>query len=595
METGQPARARERSESTQRARKRWIIADPAPSVFLAEQNNIPPTIASLLYARGVRTKEEIAAFLDPKYDEHIHDPFLFRDMAKAVDRLFAARDRGERVLIHGDYDADGIDGAAILAETLEAIGCDAVVFIPHRENDGFGFNPPGLAYAQEHGCVVIVTCDCGSANAETVALANDAGVDVIITDHHLIPTGEDGEPQIPPALAMIHPKAPGETYPFFELTGGGVAFKLCQAIARRDAESAVPRLAQGFEKWLLDCVAISTVADFGPLIGENRVLVHYGLIVLAKTRRLGLQALYRTARIDPERITPGTIGFQIAPRINAAGRIDHASVALRLLLTRDQEEATALAEQLDSTNTERQRLVEEAMVEAIQQVGDVGERYSLVVVGDGWAPGIVGLVASRLKDRFQRPTIALTKFDGQVLGSGRSIVGLHIVEALEASAEYLARFGGHPQACGLTVKDEQAVEGFCTQFEAFARSVLVPDDLLATVAIAAELGGTDINWALVGNLERLEPFGIGHPTPLFVVRGVTVTDVRMMGKEQQHCRIAARHGSTSLSFVCFRYRMICPDVRVGACMDVAFELGVNEWNGRRELQLKVVDALAVDV
>ncbi|MDO8621797.1 MAG: single-stranded-DNA-specific exonuclease RecJ [bacterium] len=615
--------------------KQWTVVPPAPPEFLTRFPELPNLVSHLLYHRGVRTQEEIDAFLNPDYETDLHDPFLFRDMRRAVDRCIAARDHGERVLVHGDYDADGVSGATVLLDTLEGIGCAVDAYIPHRERDGYGFNPPAVAYAQSIGARLIITCDCGGANAKTVAGAAEVGIDVIVTDHHLIPVdGATGQPVIPPAYAILHPKIAGETYPYAELTGGGVAFKLCQAIVQHDAASASPRLPAGFEKWLLDCTAISTVADYGPLVGENRTLVTYGLVVLGKTRRAGLRAMYEVAGIRPDRITPATIGFQIAPRINAAGRLDHANEALALLRCRDPQEARALAEKLNATNTERQRLVEEATEDAMARAEMMGDRRFLVIVGDDWIPGIVGLVATRLRDRFHRPAIALTRRNGQLLGSGRSIPELNIVEALRANAELLTAFGGHPQACGLTVKSEAELPMLTERLEAYARERLTPDQLTPTLTIDRELTFGDVTWDLVELLTKLGPFGIGNPTPKYLTRGVVVDEVRTMGNSGKHVRLLVRQQPQSASrklqdptpsrspsrwegekrssfptalgeggrggvgisldaqkkkMVCFRYEDICPEIRIGDVVDVVYEVDVNEWNGNREIQMKVID------
>jgi len=575
--------------------RRWTVAPAAPDEFRQQFPELPELITHLLSHRGVQTQAAVDAFLNPDYGTDLHDPFLFRDMRRAVDRCMAARDRGERVLVHGDYDADGVSGATVLLDTLEGIGCTVDVFIPHRERDGYGFGLPAIAYARDIGARLIITCDCGIANAATVLAAEAAGMQVIVTDHHVFPTDPtSGAPILPPAYAILHPKVPGETYPYPDLTGGGVAFKLCAAIVRADAASASPRLPAGFEKWLLDAAAISTVADYGPLVGENRTIVTYGLIVLGKTRRAGLRALYEVAGIRPERITPATIGFQIAPRINAAGRIDHASEALRLLRTTDVSEARALAEKLNATNVERQRLVEEATEEAMAQVGDVGDRRVLVVIGDRWLPGIVGLVATRLRDAHHRPAIALTRANGTITGSGRSIPELHIVEALRSVSDLLTAFGGHPAAAGLTVKGEAELPVFIERLEQYARERLTPDHLVPTLAIDAALAFDRVDWDLVEWFRRLGPFGVGNPTPRFLAQDLKVVNVRTMGNGGKHCRIAVRSQISNLKprivqLVCFRYADICPAIRVGDVVDVVYEVDVNEWNGNREIQLKVVD------
>ncbi|MDO8425127.1 MAG: single-stranded-DNA-specific exonuclease RecJ [bacterium] len=573
----------------QRVAREWRVAEQVPGEFLAAHADLPPAVAQLLYQRGMRSPAAIAAFLHPDYDTHRHDPCLFRDMAKAVERIVLARERGERILVHGDYDADGVSGAAVLTETLTAFGCSADAFIPHREEDGYGFKEPGLARARALGATVIITCDCGIANAATVAAAREVGIDVVITDHHLIPTDASGAEALPPAFAILHPKARGEQYPYQELTGGGVALKFCEAIVQHDAQRSDRRLPEGFAKWLLDCAAISTVADFGPLTGENRVIVRYGLLVLAKTRRLGLQKLYEIAKIVPERITPGTIGFQIAPRINASGRIDHASVALRLLRTTDAAEAAQLADQINATNGERQQLVLRANEEAFAQVGELGDRRTLVVVGEWWPPGIVGLVASALKERHHRPAIALTTAGGRVTGSGRSIAGFHIVRALDAVRGTLAAYGGHPQACGLTLTGVDAIPAFRDGIEAYARATLTDADLVPTIAVDAELPLAHATLALAEQLEQLEPFGIGNPQPRFLARGLTVADVRTMGATGAHCRIGVQEDRKKYTLVCFRYADICPNIAIGNRIDVVYELDINEWNGRRDAQVKVVD------
>jgi single-stranded-DNA-specific exonuclease len=570
-----------------RPTRTWVVAPPAPAEFLTSHPELPEVVAHLLHQRGIQTNAEINTFLHPDYGTDLHDPFLFRDMVRAVDRVYAAREREERILVHGDYDADGVSGATVLLDALEGIGCTADVFIPHRERDGYGFGMPGLAYAQNVDAKLIITCDCGIANVETVGQANEAGIDVIVTDHHVF------RAELPKAYAILHPKLPGETYPYTELTGGGVAFKFAQAITQRDAASE-RRLPEGFVKWLLDVAAISTVSDYGPLLGENRTIVTYGLIVLGKTRRIGLKALYEVARIRPEFITPTTIGFQIAPRINAAGRIDHANEALRLLRTTDAEEAKALAGKLNVTNAERQRLVEEAVTQALADVAGQKERRFLMVVRDDWLPGIVGLVATKLRDQFHRPAIALTRSGGKILGSGRSIPALHIVEALRAHADLLVAFGGHPQACGLTVKGEAELIELTKRLETYATERLTPDQLVPTLTIDRELALSDVTWELVEWLGKLGPFGIGNPTPKFLAHGLEVMDVLTMGSGQQHCRIAVKSQVSGLKsqvfkMVCFRYADICPTIRVGDVVDVVYEVDVNEWNGNKEIQMKVVD------
>jgi single-stranded-DNA-specific exonuclease len=570
--------------------QRWVVAPPAPSSFLEAFDRLHTVIAQMCFDRDIRTEDDVNAFLSHDYDAGVHDPFLFRDMRACVDRILSARTAGERILVHGDYDADGISGSAILTETLTALGCAVEVFLPHRERDGYGFSSSGLDAARACGATVIITCDCGIANHDTIRAAGEENIDVIVTDHHLVPVGDDGAPDPPPAFAILHPGVDGETYPFPHLTGGGVAFKLCQALTKEDAASASPRLQKGFSKWLLDCVAISTVADFGKLVGENRTLVRYGIIVLEKTRRLGLRSLYDLAGISGKPITTRTIGFQIAPRINAAGRIADARAALDLLIGTDADSAARIAADLHATNVRRQDLVHEATSEALAQVTDAAQRFSIVVVGDGWPPGIVGLIATRVREKFNRPAIALTRTGGKVIGSGRSIPGFHIVDALRSVEEYLAAFGGHPQACGLTLKGSDVIPDFIQGLETYAGQHLSAEDFLPELRIDAALKLEDVNWDFVAALEQFGPFGEGHSLPRFLARGVHVDHVASMGRDGKHRRFHAHHQTAMpQKFVCFRAERLSFEPVAGSTVDIVFEVGVNEWRGDRTIQLNVVD------
>ncbi|MBI4433562.1 single-stranded-DNA-specific exonuclease RecJ [Candidatus Uhrbacteria bacterium] len=576
-----------------RARERkWRLAAEAPVEFLRLAHELPEPLVHLCYQRGLRTQEEVRAFLHPEYAASLHDPFAFRHMARAVDRVFAARERGERILVAGDYDADGVSGAAILSETMEAIGCMVDVFLPHRERDGYGFTSAALTYATAHDARVIITCDCGIASAGTIAAAQEIGIDVIVTDHHQIPTGTDGHPLLPPAYAILHPGVSGETYPFPHLTGGGVAFKFCSALVQRDAASASPRVAQGFEKWLLDCVAISTVADLGMLVGENRALVAYGLLVLGKTRRPGLRALYRVARITPERITPSTIGFQIAPRINAAGRLAHARTAWELLRTADADAAGALATQLESWNVERQQLVDVAARDAIAQVGERGTRRSVVAWSPDWAPGIIGLIATRLREQFSCPAFAITTWGGKkVVGSGRSVEGFDIVGALRAVSETLVAFGGHPQACGFTVQSTEAIGAFAEGVDVYAQTHCAEDQLVPTLWVDAVIGFDALSWEFAEQLERLGPFGVGNPVPRFLFHGLRIETMRTMGASAQHVRLGMRELRSGVvrPVVAFSYTERYPDLAPGVTVDLVAEIEARAWNGQRDVQVKAID------
>ncbi len=584
--------------------KRWIVASSAPDDFRARFPERSPTALQLLWNRGLREERQIDEFLDPDYAKDLHDPFLFRDMRRAVDRLIAAIAAREKIVVHGDYDADGVCAATLLSTTLRRLGATVEVFLPHRELDGYGLNVRNAERFAAEGAKVVVTCDCGIANTEEIAIATAKGVDVIVTDHHAMPA------ELPKAYAIIHPKVPGETYPWEGLAGGGVAFKLAQALLReRGARSEEPgeKIPAGFEKWLLDLVAISSVADMVPLLGETRTLVKYGLIVLAKTKRVGLRALMKAAGVldadgAPRRAVDATaIGFQIAPRINAAGRLDHASAAYALLAEEDPVRAEELARGLHEANAERQRLTEICVNEARAQILANGwDKDPAIVVAGDWPPGLVGLVAGRLMDEFYRPVFAVSLRD-RCVGSGRSIPEYHVVEAMKTFAEVFEKFGGHPQACGFTVKPGMTDE-LRTRLVAHAKEVFAEKELLPTLAIDAEMALEAVDWAFHDAVRLFEPFGVGNPEPCFLARDLRVLEAQPVGAEGKHLRLTVAHWSGE------RRKMIAfgfgpngrnaPGARSqepgetmhsGDRIDAVFTVGANQWNGTRELQLKVVD------
>jgi single-stranded-DNA-specific exonuclease len=443
--------------------KVWRISADPPQTFLDEHPELPPIVARLLYHRNLTTQPAIDEFLNPDYSIHVHDPYLFRDMTKAVDRIFRAAENGEKITIHGDYDADGVSASVILASLFKILNINFDVFLPHRETDGYGLNMNTVDLLHSQGTKIIITCDCGISNAPEIAKANEFSIDVIVTDHHSIPA------KLPDAYAIIHPKVVGETYPDQTLAGGGVAFKLAQGILRKHKESH-ELLSNGdrheaYEKWLLDMVAIASVADMVPLLGESRTLTKYGLIVLNKTRRIGLQKLLLEARLlnddgtNRKEINADTIGFQIAPRINAAGRMNHANAAYNLLVTDSPTDAIDLAFALDQSNQDRQKMTEEIVKEAAKQI-EIDQKNNPVLFAIGeWPIGIVGLIASKLKERYQKPTIIMSK-GAAITGSGRSVPGFNMIGAMQEVPELFLKFGGHPMACGFTLKTPELLDEF---------------------------------------------------------------------------------------------------------------------------------------
>ncbi len=557
---------------------------PADSERFPEMNNI---IVQLLFNRGLKDKKAIDDFLNPNYDEQVLDPFLFKDMNKAVDRIFAAVAKKQKVMVYGDYDADGVCASTILYQTFRSLGLDTDIYIPFRETEGYGLNKEIARQIIKQGFQLVVTVDCGISNWEEIEIFNEAGVDVIVTDHHQEPE------KLPPALAIINPSVKDSGYPFSGLSGAGVAFKLAQAMIIRQNKDDLPlKLPAGFDKWLLDLTAIATVGDICDLLGENRVLVKYGLVVLKKTKRLGLKKMMAKINNTAAGIDTQYLGWRVVPRINAAGRVDHASVAFNLLNSRSEAEAERLVEILENNNRERQQITVELLKEAESQVEpELEKKKMLWVVGDNWPGGIVGLVAGRLADKYHRPALVISRAGDKYVGSGRSIEEFNITAALGEVAEFLQRFGGHSQACGFTVIGDDNFQKFKTRLDELAEKQLAGVDLRSLLEVEAEVELKDINWDLWEELEKFEPFGEGNPKPLFCVSGLIVESAQVVGADGRHLRVLASQESSPdiHKLIGFSFGGWCAKLKSGDKIDVVFDLGVNEWNGNRELQLKIVD------
>ncbi len=556
-----------------------MLAQVAASQWQTQFPEVQPVVRQLLWNRELRERDAIDQFLNPEYAKDLHDPFLFKDMEKVVTRLTRAIQDKEKIFVYGDYDADGVTGSVILQSTLNALGAATEVYMPHREKEGYGLNHGAVQYMATQNAKVVITNDCGISNAPEVDEANALDMEVIVTDHHRIPE------VIPKAYAILHPLLPGENYPNKFLTGGGVAFKLAQALIRNS------KLEEGFEKWLLDLVAISTVADVGILKGENRTLVKYGLMVLNKTRRIGLQQLMAAAGIKPGVLDTWSIGWQISPRINAAGRMDHANNAFKLLSTTDTDEAAQLAAQLNQSNQLRQAETDRVLKEARSQIGDGENSPLLAAYHASWNPGVVGLVAGRLTDEFRKPVLVACKNEGGlIVGSARSIDQFNIVEALAAAREHILKFGGHPKAAGFSVADEYAWQHLVGALEERARVVLHEVDVRPTLFIDADITLSQISWEMVSAVAALEPFGEGNPRPRFLIHGVRVLGFDGVGNGGKHLRLTVtdenQQPKKMIGFNCGKW---CENLKVGDLLDVVVELGVNEWNGNREIELKIVD------
>jgi len=541
-------------------------------------------LLQLLWNRGLQTQVAIDEYLNPDWVQDVHDPYLFRDMRKAVERVYEAVGAKQPIAVFGDYDADGVSSAVILSDTLKKLGAQVEVYLPHREREGYGLNNDAVTYLHGKGAKVLITCDCGIANVAQVAFANTLGVDVIVTDHH------QRQVELPQAFAILHCGLEDETYPFKYLSGGGMAFKLVQGLLRYDGCPLSQAERESYEKWLLDLVAISTVADMVRLQGENRTLVKYGLVVLRKTKRLGLRKLIEAAGLKFERLDAYSIGFQIAPRINAAGRMDHANAAYALLMSEEPGEATELARALNLTNSERQKLTDEMFQSSILQIGELKDNQYLVHAFEpSWSLGMVGLVAGKLVQEYGRPALVLCENGGKVAGSGRSGIGnFDLAAALEECKEYLTSWGGHREAAGFSMPKEN-LEHFLKAFDALAARELKGADLAPVIKVDVELPLPQTDWELVAQVEQLEPVGQQNPSPRFISRALKVTDLAPVGSTGQHLKLSLEGNGVSRKFILFRQGETGAQLSVGTQVDVVYEVGVNEWNGNRELELKVVD------
>lgn len=690
------------------------------------QGDANDIIGTLLKNRGIEPKDA-EVFLNPDWDRDTHDPFSFTNMRTAVARVFKAFEKGEKIKIHGDYDADGISGSTLLYGALNEIVsslpaplhppiaggrprlggdaelrevalslrkeptpaegllwellrkkqiagfkfrrqhgigpfvadfyCDAArlvieidgdihltpevqehdrmreeyltdlgyeilrlknedvmadpdaalkqivarlpssyggagggglrsdisVFLPDRERDGYGVAVHNIEAFAKEGIKLLVTVDCGISNIESLNRAHELGIDVIICDHHQL------APTLPEYAIVIHPLAPGEMYPNKSLCGTGVAFKLASALFR-EAQNRGASFPTGHEKWYLDLVAIATVTDVMPLIGENRVLEKYGLVVLNKTRREGIRKIIDYSRTELGKIDTEAIGFQIGPRINAAGRISTPEAAFRTLASRDAKEAQDLAAELERLNRERQRISDLVFQQAKELAKTKKNAFVNVIWQDEWRHGVVGLVAGKLVQEFGVPAFVFTKVGNHYVGSGRSVGGMHLVEAMRSCGDIFIKAGGHPQACGLTISDLSNLELFEERVTDFAKVFFAGQTLGKRIDIDAEILLSDVTWDLLGQLEKFEPFGEGNRKPKFLSRNLQVVAAESIGSDGKHLRLTINDETAGMmKLIGFGFGKWSHELHLGDLIDVVYEIGVNEWNGRRELQLKIED------
>jgi single-stranded-DNA-specific exonuclease len=529
-------------------------------------------------------------FLFPDWDRDTFAPANFLKMTEAVNRIFWALETGQKIVVHGDYDADGVCGATVLFTTLREI-CERMnmplnveVFLPDREKDGYGVAMHTIERLAAENVKLLITVDCGIANGLELGRAHELGIDVVICDHHQM-----GE-HYPEHAIVLHPLAPGESYANKSLCGTGVAFKLASGLLE-EARARKAAFPVGHEKWLLDLVAIATVTDVVPLLGENRTLEHYGLKVLQRTRRPGLKAILNTAGTELEAVDTQAIGFRIGPRLNAAGRLASARFAFEALAAQTEEEAKLAALKLEQLNRERQQVFAAAYEEAKVMAEEIKDEATvLVVAGDTWLPGIVGLIAGRLVSDYGLPAFAFAKVGEHYVGSGRSLGGLHLVQAMESCGDMFVKRGGHPQACGLTLDSLERVQEFRDQVNVFARQHYGPEGVKDTLSIDAEVPFGEVTWDMYHDLQKCAPFGEGNRPPVFVARNVRVIGADTMGGSGAHLRLTVVPEEGGLhKLVGFGFGHLAKKIALGSAVDVAYEIDVNEWNGKKDLQFRLVD------
>lgn len=548
----------------------------------------PDILAELLAKRGL-SGEEAEHFLHPNYERDIHDPFLFRDMGKAVGRIHDAISGNEHIALFGDYDADGVPGTALLSEWFRKVDAPvAEVYIPNRHTEDYGLSTRAVDELAEKGVTLIITIDCGTTDVAEVAHAQSRGIDVIITDHHLPPPG------LPAAFAILNPKSEGESYPFSELCGTGVAFKLVQALVR----SGMYPVTTGWEKWLLDLVAIATVSDMVSLTGENRALVSFGLTVLRQTRREGLRALMNKLRLSPSTVTEDDIGFLLGPRINSASRMSHASEAYALLTTESLAEAETIATHLEEKNRERKEIVE-SILERVEGPLNDAELPPLIVVGEGgWSLGVLGLAASRLAESFSRPAFVWgINDDGLIKGSCRSDGTVNMVELMrEAGGEELfENFGGHAEAGGFTVRAGQE-DSFASRLTSAYEKIKHAPSARNNAAADIKLPLDAVTPATYRSFAQLAPFGMGNPKPVFLFEGVEIASVRSFGNGGIHIELTFRNSKgRTISAVGFfaKKNLGHLSFKEGDWVDLLAHIENSFYRGRAELRLRIVDVTRV--
>ncbi len=554
---------------------RWKVAKPAPQEYLAQIQDLPPSIAQCLYNRGLKTPQEAYAFLSGEAEED--DPFQLQGVHQAVARIRQAIRQEERIAVYGDFDADGVAATALLTQTISSLGGEAWPYIPHRVDEGYGLHSEALERLAQEGCRLLVTVDCGVRSIEEVGYARQLGLEVIITDHHSPPQ------ELPPALAVVNPKREDCPYPYKGLSGAGVAFKLAQALLR--VGRSVPLFRKGTalrEEELLDLVALGTITDLSPLLGENRSLVKRGLSTLNDSPRPGILAL--SAPLKERTITSQTVGYILGPRLNAAGRLGDAMTSYRLLTTPSPAEAQELALELEERNRQRKDLTLQVLEEAQKQIEGQESEPILFAKGEGFPCGVIGLVASRLSEEFYRPAVVIEWGEEESRGSARSIPEFDITKALDECRDLLLGYGGHSVAAGFTVKSEHLAT-LEERIRGIAARQLSDLELVPTLSIDAEIPLTDLEPTIFAAAQTLEPFGPSNPAPTFLSRGVEVREARLVG--ETHLRLMVTDGRVIWDGIAFGRGEEANSLP--RHLDIVYVPEIQWWNNEERLQLRVLD------
>ncbi len=569
--------------------KQWQLKNAVPEEILEQFPEISPLQTQLLYNIGLSDPDRVDWFLNPDY-HNLYDPYLFGEMRIAVDRVWEAIKNQEKILVYGDYDADAVTANAVLHQTFRYLGVEVESYIPDRFAEGYGLNLEAFQKIKDSGAKVVITVDCGTNSVEEAKFCKANGIDLIITDHHEI-TGD-----IPDSYALVNPKNPNELYPEKQITGVGVAYKFAKALLSEhekviEQKQIDPeRYNSEWDKWLLDLVAIGTIADCHSLLGENRILVKFGLKVLLNTRWLGLRLLIENAGLDFTKKLPDstTIGFNIAPRINAAGRLEHADIALKLLTTTDYAEGIDLANRIEEINRRRQDITARIVSEAKEKAEVIRARKFLVLADSAWPKGVVGIVAGKLADHYKKPVIIMEKGESESTGSARTARGFDVVSALIAVKDNIKKFGGHKEAAGLTVENDK--------FDQFYMELLKytdqhwPEELPpAILEIDATLQEKDLNFERYAEIEVFEPYGAGNPKPKFMLEDCTVMSHRLVGASGQHLQLTVLCNETLLDCIGFSMSYLSAQLEQATEISIAGELMVDTWNGTKKLKMRLID------